>query len=287
VIWADGQLQHTPALSGAANTPGTTYLLTGADTRDGGIADDGAEGSRTDTIMVLQVPPSGPAALISIPRDTYVADIPGHGPGKLNAAFAYGGAPLLVQVVESLTGLTIDHYAEIGMGGVVNLVDAVGGVELCYDSDVSDPESGMQWTAGCHVVAGQEALAFARMRKSDPKGDIGRAERQRQLIHAVTSSVNLREVALHPSQQKALISAGAAAITVDEDAGALDVARLALAFKSAQGPDGITGTPPIANLDYRPGDVGSTVLLDPDAAPAFWQGITNGTLPAGTVGGIQ
>ncbi|MCC2335710.1 LCP family protein [Cellulomonas wangsupingiae] len=286
LIWANGLLQHTPALSGAPDTPGTTYLLAGSDARgeEGGIAEDGTEGQRTDTILLLHVPSSGPTALISLPRDTYV-DVPGHGGSKLNSAFAWGGAPLLVQTVEGLTGLTVDHYAEIGMGGVARLVDAVGGVNLCYDGDVDDPDSGMVWAAGCHDVGGGAALAFARMRKADPQGDVGRALRQRQLIGAVMGEVSPRSLAFDPGAQVSLVEAGTGALTFDEDAGVLDVARLALAFRDANGEGGITGTPPIASLDHRPGGIGSTVLLDPDLTPAFFTAVRDGTLPPGEQGG--
>ena len=286
-VWANGKVQHTPALSGAANTPGTTYLLTGSDSRgDGGIEEDGTEGSRTDTILLLHVPENGPTALISLPRDTY-AEIPGNGASKLNAAFSWGQAPLLVQTVEGLTGLTVDHYAEIGMAGVEQIVDAVGGVNLCHDADVNDVDSGMVWTAGCHDVDGTQALAFARMRKADPTGDVGRAERQRQLIGAVMSKVKPSQLVFRPGQQVALIDAGTHALTVDDGSGILDMAKLALAFRAANGEDGITGTPPISSIDYRPGgNVGSTVLLDPDLAPAFWAAIRDGCLPAGPVGGM-
>ncbi|NUU16207.1 LCP family protein [Cellulomonas humilata] len=286
-VWANGKVQHTPALSGAANTPGTTYLLTGSDSRaDGAVGEDGTEGARTDTILLLHVPDSGPTALISLPRDTYV-DIPGHDPSKLNAAFSWGGAPLLVQTVEGLTGLTVDHYAEIGMAGVEQIVDAVGGVNLCHDANVNDPDSGMVWVAGCHDVAGEQALAFARMRKADPTGDVGRAERQRQLIGAVMGKVKPSQLLFRPTQQVALIDAGTQALTVSDETGIVDMGRLALAFRAANGADGITGTPPIASIDYRPGgNVGSTVLLDPDLAPAFWVAIADGSLPAGPVGGM-
>lgn len=287
LIWANGLLVRTPALSGAAGTPGTTYLLAGSDARgeDGGIPEDGTEGHRTDTILLLHVPASGPTALISLPRDSYV-DVPGYGGSKLNAAFAWGGAPLLVQTVEGLTGLTIDHYAEIGMGGVSHLVDAVGGVNLCYDGDVNDPDSGMVWSPGCHDVDGTAALAFARMRKSDPLGDVGRAQRQRQLIGATMGKVSPRSLALNPGAQVALVRAGTGALTFDEDAGVLDVARLALAFRDANGEGGITGTPPIASMDHRPGNVGSTVLLDPELTPGFFAAIRDGSLPPGQVGGV-
>lgn len=286
LVWANGLLRHTPALSGAPDTPGTTYLLAGSDARgdEGGVAADGTEGQRTDTILLLHRPADGPTALISLPRDTYV-EIPGHSASKLNSAFAWGGAPLLVQTVEGLTGLTVDRYVEIGMGGVAHLVDAVDGVNLCYDADVNDTDSGMVWTAGCHDVDGTAALAFARMRKSDPFGDVGRAQRQRQLIGAVMGKVSPGSLAFDPGAQVALARAGTGAMTFDETADVIDVARLALAFRDANGAGGVTGTPPIASMDYRPGGVGSTVLLDPDQTPGFFAAVRDGSLPPGQVGG--
>jgi len=286
-VWANGKIQRTDAaLTSGAGTPGTTYLLAGSDARDDdGIPADGTEGTRTDTILLLHVPTSGPTALISLPRDTYV-DIPGHGPHKLNAAFVLGGAPLLVATVQQITGLTVDHYVEIGMGGVKNVVDAVGGVNLCWDAAVDDKDSGMVWTPGCHDVDGTQALAFARMRKSDPTGDIGRALRQRQLVGAVMAEVDPASLVWNPGRQVALVDTGTSALTVDQGSNIFDLARLALAFRTANGPDGITGTPPIASIDYRPGRVGSAVLLDPDASPAFWAAIAAGTLPPGQVGGL-
>ncbi len=286
VMWANGKIQHTEALSGADGTPGTTYLITGSDSRsDGGVKDDGTSGQRSDTILLLHVPESGPTALISLPRDTYV-EIPGKGPGKINAAFAYGGAPLLVATVEQLSGLTVDHYAEIGMAGVKQVVDAVGGVRLCYDHDVDDRDSKLKWKSGCHTVGGTRALQFARMRKSDPLGDIGRAERQRQLVKAVLANVDPRQLALHPSRQVALVDAATATLTVDESSDIIDLGRLALAFRAANSDAGITGTPPIASMDYRPGGVGSTVLLDPDETPTFFRQIRDGKLEPGKVGGV-
>lgn len=286
MIWANGKISHVEALSGAANTPGTTYLLAGSDSRaDGGVYDDGTEGARTDTIMVLHVPDSGPSALISLPRDSY-AEIPGFSPSKLNSAYSWGGAPLLVQTVEGMTGLTIDHYVEVGLAGIEQIVDAVGGVELCLDYDVDDPKSELVWAAGCHVADGKTAIAFSRMRYSDPQGDIGRAERQRQLISAVSAKLQDKSIVVKPTMQTALIDAGLGAVTVDDETGIVDIGKLALAFRSANGDGGITGTPPISTIDYRPGNVGSTVLLDPDLSPQFWKDIQDGTLPPGPVGGM-
>lgn len=282
-IWANNRLTREPALSGAAGTPGTTYLLAGSDER-GAIVHDATAGSRTDTIMVLHVPSSGPSALISLPRDTYV-DIPGHGPNKLNAAYAYGGPTLLVTTVEGLTGLTVDHFVEIGLDGVAGVVDAVGGVELCLDYDVNDPKSKLVWTAGCHEADGITALAFARMRYADPTGDIGRTQRQQQLISKVGDEVAQRSLLWQPARQVSLLRTGTDALVVSEGMSILDLGRLALAFRDATGPEGIRGTPPIADMNYQPGGVGSTVLLDPEAAPAFWAGIRDGSLSPGPVGG--
>ncbi|HEY8722079.1 LCP family protein [Pengzhenrongella sp.] len=292
LIWANGKIDHVDALSTAANTPGVTYLIAGSDSRAGGIIQDtSTKGARTDTIMLLHVPANGPPALISLPRDTYVA-IPGKGHGKLNASFAIGGAPLLVKTVEQLTTIHIDHYVEIGFGGVEHVVDAIGGVRLCLDDPalsfpMNDKNSGLVWAKpGCKVVDGVTALAFTRMRYSDPTGDIGRAKRQQQLIAAVTAAVAKPSLALHPGKQVQLTNAGLGSLAVSKGTNIVSLGRLALAFHDATGPGGVKGTPPISDPDYRPGGVGSTVRLDPDKAPKFFKDVMNGTLTPGPVGGL-
>lgn len=282
-MWANGRLHHVSALSAAAATPGTTYLLAGSDQRPADMQ-DGTAGARSDTILLLHVPTSGPTALISIPRDSYVP-IPGHGSNKINAAYSWGGPKLLVATVEKLTGMKVDHYVEVGFGGIETVVNAVGGVHLCSDLNVHDQLSGLVWTPGCRTVDGTTALAFSRMRYSDPTGDVGRTARQRQVISAITKVAASPSVLLAPGKQVALVRAGTDSLTVDDATGVLDLGRLALDFRAATGPKGITGTPPIKNLDYRPGNAGSTVQLDPVATPTFFAQIRDGKLPAGTVGG--
>ncbi|HIZ34776.1 MAG TPA: LCP family protein [Candidatus Ruania gallistercoris] len=276
LIWANGQIQHVSALSDAADTPGTTYLLAGSDSREDSDLTDSTEGQRADTIMLLTAPESGTPSLISIPRDTF-AEIPGYGANKLNSAYSFGGPELLVQTVESLTGITVDHFVEIGMGGVADVVDAVGGVELCLDYDVDDADSKLTWTAGCHMADGETALAFARMRHSDPLGDIGRTQRQQQVIQAVSAEVATPSLAVRPGDQVALLDAGLGALRVSEGTGIIDLGRMALNFRSTMS-DGVHGTPPIGVMDYRPGGVGSTILLDEERAPGFWQAVADGTV---------
>lgn len=258
-------------------TDGQTWLLAGSDSRaDGAVADD-TEGQRADSVILVNTAPNGQTTMISLPRDTYV-DIPEYGWNKLNAAFALGGPELLTRTVENLTGLTVDHYVEIGMAGVGELVDAVGGVDLCYDADVEDERSGMSWTAGCHLCDGPTALAFARMRYADPLGDIGRAERQRQVVSKTVGKALSPSTLLNPVTALSLERAGAHALTIDREDSVIDVARLALAFRTARD-DGMTGVPPIASFD-EPTDVGSVVLLVDDTAPDFFTSLREGTLTA-------
>ena len=260
------------ALSGAADTDGETWLIVGSDARSsGGPVQDETEGARADSIMLLHKAPNGKAALISLPRDTYV-EIPDEGGDKINAAYSYGGPKLLVRTVEELSGLTVDHYVEVGMGGVQEMVDAVDGVEVCLDYDVDDPDSGLTWDTSqgtCQTVDGTRALAYSRMRKSDPTGDIGRGLRQRAVISAVVSKAMGVQTLVNLSRQDALVDAGTGALTIDRDSGTSSLFGMLMAFRSASS-DGLTGAPPIESLDYEPGGIGAAVLLQDETAPDFF-----------------
>jgi len=276
VFYGNSKLEHKEALSGAANTPGTTYLIVGSDEREADGINDGTEGQRSDTIMLLQVPASGSTALVSIPRDSYV-EIPGNGAGKINSAYSLGGAELLVETVENLTGMTIDHYVEVSMSGVSELTDAVGGINLCLDYDVNDAYSGLTWTAGCHDVDGTQALAFSRMRYSDPLGDIGRAQRQRQVIGKILDKATTPSTLLNPIAQRRLVGTAATQLTTDTDTSIIGLGRAGLGLRNVMGADGLMGAPPISSLDYKVGGQ-STVLLDPDSIDSFFEKMMNGEL---------
>ncbi|VEI12937.1 LCP family protein [Trueperella bialowiezensis] len=274
--YGNDRLTKVAALSGKPATPGTTFLIVGSDRRDDAVT-DGTEGQRADTIMLLHKPESGKTALVSLPRDTLITYPDSENRGKLNGTYSYGGPEYLVQAVEDLTGLTVDHYVEIGMGGVQNLTDAVGGVELCLDYDVSDELSGLEWTAGCHHADGATALAFSRMRYSDPLGDIGRNERQRQVVSKIIGKALSPSILLNPIAQRNLVGSTADVLTVNEGANLMTVARAGLALRSAIGPNGLMGSPPIESLNH-PGPGGSsTVLLAPESEQ-FWADLRAGTL---------
>lgn len=177
-----------------ADQPGTTYLLVGSDSRAGLSAEErkqygtgNASGQRTDTILILHTG-DGPNLLMSIPRDSLV-DVPGHGTTKINAAYAYGGAKLLVKTVEQDTGIRIDHFVEIGLGGLAGVVDAVGGITICPTEDMKDKLANLDIKKGCQEADGTTALGYARSRHTSNIGDIDRVKHQREVVAAVGDEV--------------------------------------------------------------------------------------------------
>lgn len=262
------RLRSTGALPARAATNGTTWLLVGSDSREGltraqraQLHTGQAEGQRTDTIILLQVPDSGRPTMVSLPRDSYVP-IPGHGRNKLNAAFAFGGAPLLVKTVEDVTGLTVDHYVEIGFGGVVGVVDGLGGVDVCVKKAMNDSKSGLHVKAGCQQLDGPTALAYARARYSDPLGDLGRVQRQQQLVSAMIHKAFTPGVLLDPLQQHRVADAATAAVKVDDGTGLTDLVGLARALRAISGGKGVATTVPVADPGYSVPGVGDTVRWD-------------------------
>ena len=283
MVWADSRIDHVEALSQQEDTPGTTYLIAGSDRRDGAaVSEDGTEGARTDTIMLLHRAPNGSSYLVSLPRDTLV-EIPGQGRYKLNAAFAMGGAALLVETVEEFTGLTIDHYVEIGFDGVAGVVDAVDHVNLCIDQDVDDRRSGLQMTEGCHDVGGEQALAFVRARYFDPTADMGRQERQQQFVGALMDRATSPAVLLNPVSQVRMAGAGSDALITSEGTGIIDVGRMALTARSAMNSGG-TLSVPIADPEFQTANSGVAVLTDEEEIATFFAAIADGSAEAETGG---
>ena len=163
------------------------------------------------------------------------------------------------------------------MGAVTQLVDAAGGVELCLDYDVADADSALKWKSGCHQADGATALAFSRMRHQDPRGDIGRAERQRQVVSKLSRTLITPSTFLNPLKQRNLANAGASNLTCDSDSGAWALGKMLFAYRSASS-NSLTGVPPIAKMAYYRGGHGAMVLLDQQKAPGFWSAFKKGTL---------
>lgn len=283
--WVDGKLNKADWLTTAADTPASTWLILGSDERDGSTNFGGVDdisGYRTDTILVLTKPKSGPSSLISIPRDSLMNVDDQY--MKINAVAQLVGKKALVGEIEQLTGQKIDHVAQVKFGGLQKVVDALGGVELCYDQDVQDAYSGLNWTAGCHNADGSTALSFSRMRYADATGDFGRNARQRQVISAIVKKTSSKETLTNPKTVTTMAEAGLSALTVDGKTTPLTLVNMALAFKDATGSKGISGSVYWSNPDYYMDGVGSSVLLDDAKNTELFSQLAAGTHAAGTVG---
>ena len=153
-----------------------TILILGRDSRD-----TESERGRADTIMLLYLDPEkATGSLLSIPRDTLV-EIPGHGEDKINAAYAYGGEELMIKTIKEFIGAEINHYVTLDFQGFIDLVDAVGGVDITIDRPMVDPLSGANFSPGDHHLTGEQALAYTRNRATE-LGDIGRIQRQQHMF---------------------------------------------------------------------------------------------------------
>lgn len=161
-----------------------SVLLLGIDTGELGRTEQG----RSDTIMVATVNPNTKkTTLTSIPRDIY-SEIVGHGTSdKINHAYAFGGAAMSMATLENLLNVPLDHFVQINMKGLEDLVDAVGGIEVQNTLDFTIDD--YTFAKGPVMLDGKSALAYIRMRHDDPNGDFGRQGRQRDVIQAVVKKV--------------------------------------------------------------------------------------------------
>ena len=278
LVYFDSKLNRVDALSNyegrVASSAGTNWLLVGSDSRADlseaerqALSTGDSEGSRTDTIMLVHFGSGGKPMIISIPRDLYV-DIPGQGSHKVNAAFSLGGPKLLVQTIETNTGLRIDHYAEIGFGGFDKMVDAVGGIEMCLDAPINDPLAGIDLKAGCQTLNGREALGFVRTR-AFANADLERVVNQRKFMAALMKKATSASTILNPFRFWPLVNGTVSSLTVDNGDHIWHLARLAWALRS----DPVTVTTPNGGSIFT--DDGDSLAWG-DNTTAFFAAIADG-----------
>jgi LCP family protein required for cell wall assembly len=254
---ADASVNRTDAIPADGNTESgvreaMNLLLVGSDSRSRLTAEQLGQlnagedsGLNTDTMILVHVPADGSrASFVSFPRDSYV-QIPGHGWDKLNAAYSLGaqgapagsddaerqaaGAQLLIQTISGLTGLQIDHYAEVDLLGFFELSNVVGGVQVNLCSPARDSFSGVNLPAGVQTISGQQALAFVRQRHGLPRGDFDRIVRQQTFIAGMIRKMLSENVLLDLGKQRELVEAAAGSLTVDQS---LDLFGLASQLQS-------------------------------------------------------
>nr|WSY53144.1 LCP family protein [Streptomyces sp. NBC_00886] len=292
--WADFKLNRDVDLGKLTDRPpqgkGTTYLIVGSDSRDGlseqakkDLHTGAGGGGRTDSVILLHKGAHG-TTMVSLPRDSWVT-LPSyvdpdtgehHRPAKnkLNASFSLGGPQLLVRTIELNTGLRIDHYAEIGFGGFVGVVDAVGGVEMCVDRNIKDKKSGLDLTKGCHNLDGKRALAFVRQRHQEAQGDLGRTRNQQKFLAALAHKASAPGTALDPFRSYPALGAALDTLVVDKDMQLQTLASLFQAMRGVTAGHGEQLNVPVSRVGFGTSK-GSAVQWDTEKAKKLFTELRN------------
>ncbi|MGK5740327.1 LCP family protein [Micromonospora sp. URMC 103] len=262
----------TPRVTGAMNV-----LLLGSDSRD----PDRTADSRTDTIMLLHLDADHrKAEVISIPRDTWVF-VPESGDGrhgntsaKINSAYAWGGTPLIVQTVESFTGVHIDHVALVDFAGFAQVVDALGGVDLTIEKTITSIHAPHRtFQKGIRHLDGAAALDYVRQRYQFPDGDFSRERHQREFLQALLDRAAGIGTLSNPVKLNAFLQAVTRSVTVDED---FDLVDVALELRDLRSDDLTFLASPSAGTGMRSGQ--SVVLADTAGARALYQAVATDTV---------
>ncbi|MFF7158890.1 LCP family protein [Streptomyces sp. NPDC008139] len=294
-FWADSKVRREVDLSKVEDRPptgkGTNYLIVGSDSREGLTKQDekdlhtgAADGQRTDSMMILHTGGNG-TTMMSLPRDSYVT-IPaftGQKSGKryaasthkLNRAYSDGGPELLTRTIEYNTGLHIDHYAEIGFSGFVNLVNALGGVNMCLDKPLKDKASGADFAAGCQKLNGKQSLAFVRQRHQEADQDLGRMRNQQKFLSTLAHQAASPATILNPFKLYPVIGSGLDTLIVDKKMSLMNLASMFWAMKGVTGGDGNSVTVPIGNANYMTPNDGDAVKWDMAKAKTLFDELKN------------
>ena len=215
---------------------------------------------------------------MSIPRDTFVDIPPGGswngGKGKINAAFQFGGIPLLVDTIEDFTEVRIDHVVVIDFKGLERVVDAVGGIDVTVTESVRDSQTKAEFTEGVNHLDGKHALDYVRQRYGLPEGDFDRIKRQHQFLFALLAKAGSTGTLANPVKLNAFLDAATKSITVDNGLGIVD---LAFQLRSLRPANFTFLTTPIAGYDTDP-TWGSILVPYRDKAAELFQALSGDAL---------
>src|ERR1700761_1122903 len=254
--------------------------------------------TNTDTIILVRIPNKGKSATaISIPRDTYVS-APGLGKTKINGVYGQtkeekrvslvesGTAPdeaeregteagreALIKTVADLTGVTVDHYAEIGLLGFSLITDALGGVNVCLKEPVYEPLSGADFPAGWQKLNGPQALSFVRQRHDLPRGDLDRVVRQQVVMASLAHRVISGRTLSSPTTLTRLESAVQRSVVISSGWDVMDfVQQLS---KLAGGKVAFATIPVLDGAGWSDDGMQSVVRLDPHQVQDWVGGLLN------------
>lgn len=285
-----GNVERVPdvfePLDDAVRPPATeavTFVLVGTDTRSDepttgadAAGSASAAGGRSDVLMIARVEPDRRAAtVISIPRDSWVA-VPGRGMNKVNAAYAFGGPPLLIRTVEQLTGQRIDHFAVIDFVGFTALVDAVGGIDVTVSVPTTD--RGVRFHQGVNHLDGASALVYARQRYGLPDGDLDRAKRHQSVIRALLSKAVAEGVLTDPAKLLRFLDAASRSVSVDDSLSNTGLGLLAFELRHLRPLAVDFVSAPVRGLGFEGPQ--SVVYLDQQRSSEMWAALRDGSMRA-------
>ncbi|RKE19366.1 LCP family protein [Streptomyces sp. TLI_171] len=268
-----------PASEQPAAVPhsGQTFLLVGLDARsdrpttgqDAKAPAWKAGAQRSDTMMLMHISADRKSvSLVSVPRDTWVP-VPGHGSAKINAAYSWGGPALMVQTVQDLTKIKIDHVAVIDWNGFRALTDAVGGVDITIPRTIEAKGDAREWLAGTHHMDGAEALLYVRERHGLPNGDLDRTKRQQNFLRSLMLQTMNSGTLSSPSRLTGLLGTIGDVASVDDRLSNTDLYDLAWSLRGVR-PDGVHFmNAPFGGFDTIDGQ--AVVLMDDGAARVLWE----------------
>lgn len=274
VLWWNLGSGSLSTADGGANAPQNILLmgLDSRRDQDGNVlpsevldklqAGDSSQGGyNTNTLILMHLPPPGhgPPKAFSIPRDDLV-DIPGEGPGKIKETYGLAkarthqrlaaggladhqrlerdgrraGREATIQVVQDLTGVPVDHFAEVNLSSFYHLADALGGVDVCLNSPVQDDYSGADFPAGPQMLDGSQALSFVRQRHGLPRGDLDRTQRQQAFLAGAAAKLQESGTLFAPGKLAALFNAAEKNIAVDADLDVVEFAKRAQGFTAGE-----------------------------------------------------
>lgn len=250
----------------------------------------------TDTILLIRIEDGRKSAkAFSIPRDTYVstgtekmkingvmrearkAEIAelsesGYSESVMEKAASNAGREALIKAVADLTGVRVDHYAEIGLLGFVLVTDAVGGVEVCLNQAVNEPLSGANFSAGTQIIGGADALSFVRQRHDLPAGDLDRIVRQQAFMASLVGRLLSSNTLSSPGTINQLISAAERSLVIDDE---WDLVSFALKMRDVAGGNVEFKTIPVTNIDGVGDNGESVVLVDQQQVRSFIRSESN------------
>jgi LCP family protein required for cell wall assembly len=255
----------SPTAPGVDGEP-ATFLLVGSDTR-ASTAEGEAPDGRSDAIMIARVGADREhAQLISIPRDSWV-DIPGHGMNKINASYAFGGPALLIQTVEQLTQVRIDHFVVIDFEGLAEVTEALGGVDVRVAETTTN--GGHTFEAGMNHITGEEVRWYLGQRYGLPGGDFDRVKRQQQFLKAVMDKLISEDTFSDLGRMDDSLRAVGSSVAVDSELGNTAMLKLAYSMRNIEQGGIDFFTAPVEGTGRE--GAASVVYLNENKADEMWE----------------